>query len=297
MRYIFTLTFIFNFLLPVIAEDYPIRLNKKYDVGFKYKFFGVASEDEHYQVRIGGSVVSEEKNSHSIDFEGIVEIIEINKKKVPRELAATVRKCTYKRDEEFGDIAQEGEKIIIKLQDGAEIFQIGSKPAGKYQTKLLDFIFSLDTGDTSEDEMYGTNSRKSKGDFWPINKKLVIEKLSRNGFIISDSTLSGKTRFEDIIIVKGEKYLKLVSKINVSKMEIPVKAGIESTARMNVEVEFLVSADGSGKKIKRRTNVVIHINRFGKPNEQGPAMLVETNAERIVTLHYSELAPGEINKE
>jgi len=192
----------------VDAQPYTIRLLSPEHTGQSYAVSATGSQ--HNQTKAGDRVVQELE--YQIAFEGQAEILKVDGKQRPIRLAFTVQKFEKITGGVTAEVLKQGSVVVV---DGGEQQAISLKDGSidKSAREAFELVYSAHKPESpTDDEIFGTEEKKSAGESWPMHRALAAENLKDSGISIPEERLSGtislvgkgKAGTADCLEVQGE---------------------------------------------------------------------------------------------
>jgi hypothetical protein len=253
-------------------------MHRPMKVGEKFRTTVNTKELHETSVTANGNPVKSEKEEFSVEFNGVVEILEVEAKGRPIKISATVEKLVKNDAGADGEVVPKGAVIVVSVDGRKQVYQINGMPAVADVAKVLDLTFSLSKSVATDDDVFGTHEKKKAGESWSINAALAKKDFAESfGLRVED--LAGKTTFDGVVKRADGDALKLsaVMAIKVIPPMPPNFAVDQSAAKAQLEGEFPVDLT------RQRTAESMRLEMFVTAHGETP------NGDKIaMTLHMDK---------
>jgi hypothetical protein len=175
-------------LTPIVllAQKYEVHLSPRNRVGDVFLYTGKGTKLQ--QVSTAGQIVKQEEIS--AEFEGRVEVLEVDASGEPVGLALTVSKFTTLEDGKTSEVLKPGSIVVV--DGGAE------NPVALRDGQISDDArraFAIvytphKPGSPTDDDILGSKEPRAFGESWPINAKLAVEDAKKSGIEIPPGRFS-----------------------------------------------------------------------------------------------------------
>lgn len=151
-----------------------------------------------------------------------------------------------------------GTRLRVQIVDGDERFSIEGKPVSKELDAFLDRVVNLDTGNSSNDDQYGTTERKNVGDHWDVNKASMVADAERHGHTFLADKISGHVKFERLTQVKDTECLQIRVMTKVDDFSDKAVEGFEvQNSSISMDIKALLPADQSMPALEESQRVAM----------------------------------------
>jgi hypothetical protein len=131
---------------------------------------------------------------YEANFQGLAEVLEIDGNNAGTKIAFTVERFTKTGDGKTADLLEPGSVIIADERAKQPISLKGGTMDENVREAFL-LVHSLSKeGDATDDDIFGTNERKTIGDSWSINVERALNSLKREGITVQPGHLSSTVK-------------------------------------------------------------------------------------------------------
>lgn len=173
----------------LLGQKYELHLSPRNRAGDVFLY--VASGTRSQQSSIAGQIMKQEEIS--AEFEGRVEVLDVDASGEPVRVALTVSKFTRSENGSTSELLKPGSVVLV---DGGAENPISLKGGtiSDDARKAFEVVYSPHKPDSAtDDDVFGTKEPKVFGESWPINAKLASEDAKKSGIEISPEHLKGRT--------------------------------------------------------------------------------------------------------
>jgi hypothetical protein len=267
-----------------LAQDYEIKLTRPTKVGAEYHVAVVGHDSMKSTVKVDGKVVEEQSKNFSVDFESDVKALEVDKNGEPSKVSLTVDKCILKQGGAEKPLLAKGAVVIASVKDDETVFEIAGQPVDAETAEALGLVVALGRNRASDDEVFGTKERKKVGDHWAMNAELAAKELQdvMKGSTVKKEDVAGTVTLDKVVKVGTTDCLQISVEMTVNNETIP---GME-VSQMKIQVHFsgLFPIDLSKDIMEESDSMTMSMTGKGKPNPDGPEMVIESVAERSLNV-------------
>ena len=183
--------------LPVLAQDYEIRLHRPDRVGDKTKFSGVCKNRQEMTAWADGKKILEENKDLAVNFEGIGTVLEVSPKGKAKRLSLQVDKLSAMEGKIQKELLPRGTVVVAANVAKKKVFEVNGKAVQPEVARALQLVVSVGSDDHTDDEMYGTRERKRVGDSWDVNRTALMEELSGPNMSVND--IRGQATLKNVL--------------------------------------------------------------------------------------------------
>lgn len=262
------------------AQDYEIKLTRPAKVGAEYHIAAVGSKSMKSTSKVDGKVVEEQNKNFSVDFESDVKALEVDKNGQPSKVSLAVDKCILKQGGEEKPLLAKGAVVTASVKDDEAVFEIAGRPADAETAEALDLVVMLGMNGASDDEIFGAKERKKVGDRWAINSELAAKELQdvMEGSTVKKEDVAGTVTLDKVVKVGTTDCLQISGEMTVNGATMQ---GMEvSQIEIHGNFSGLFPADPFKFIMEESHSMTMSITAKGKPDPNGPEMVVESLAER-----------------
>ena len=178
-------------------KDYEIRFNRPVKPGDQCKFSVVGKNFQEMQADADGQILMHSRDDFSVEYAGVRKVLEVEPAGRPTKVSDSIEKLVLIRRGARAELAKRGSVLVASIQGKKKTFQIDGQAVDTESAKALDLVVDVSQGGPTDDDIFGTKSRKRPGDTWDMNGVLAARDLARRDNVEAGN-LSGKTTFESV---------------------------------------------------------------------------------------------------
>ncbi len=273
-----------------LAQDYEIRLTRPDKVGERFRATVSARTVRKMAMSVGGRVVRKESEAFTLDLEGDVTILAIDKRERASKASCKIIKLDRVEGEERKELLPKGTVVVTAIEEGKQVFRIGEHKVDESIESALSSLVELRRGDVTVDEAFGTPDRKKVGDSWPINREKTAQEFAAHDMPVAAERLQGKTTLEKVVKVGDAECLQISRDIRVKGLKVPAPPGLrlgESKARMVVTDLMPVDVEGPG--LETRFIGRIEVQFVGRQEPGAPEVFLDVSMGDTKLFKRSEI--------
>jgi hypothetical protein len=179
------------------AQDYPIKLDRPFKVGDKFRVEATGTSKQSSTVTVDGEIVKREDIDFTAAYEAEETVLEVDDKGRATRVSIKVSKLTRTEGEKTEDLVEPGAVVIAARPEKKKFFEINGRPAEAKTAKTLDLFITVGGQGPTEDEIFGTTERKKVGDSWSVDvEKAKADFQESAGGRLED--LEGKVKLDGV---------------------------------------------------------------------------------------------------
>ncbi|HEY6007548.1 MAG TPA: hypothetical protein VIU40_04435 [Geobacteraceae bacterium] len=272
------------------AQDYEIRLDRPVRAGERFHVTASGSEEEKSVITVGGELLRDDRENFTIDFDAVMTILEVDAQARPTRAQFSVTKCIKTEAYDQRPLLPPGAVVVAAVKDREEVFTVNGAPVNREVGKGLGLIITLSKGGATDDEIFGTRSRRKVGERWGINAELAARELLDFKLKVAKEDLRGSTSLEQVVREGDRDYLLLAAEFSVARVipELPPGVVVEKS---HVDMKF------SGKyplatvspAVEESMDMTMGFLARGKTAPEGAEIVVESRARQRLQRRYTQL--------
>jgi len=270
------------------AEDYAIKLTTPYKAGQKYYVKATASDSRMNALFSDGRILKQETETKIWEFASGIEIIAINDKGQPTQVALRVAKLSQVETGKTNELLAAGSVVSMTYKDGRKVFQHkGAEVPAQLNAILSTCIEISNLSEPTDDEVFGTAERKKVGEQWKVNVELGVKALQRDSFKIDPAKVTGIGKLEALTEVNGVKCLRVNGGMFIKDVGVTIPNGmVARSSTLEVRVSGAFPVNGLTGRLQSSESLNLDFNAVGKTKDEHEIQLKAT-AERKVERLYS----------
>lgn len=254
-------------------KDYEIRLNRPVKPGDQSRFSITGKSFQEMQADADGQVLMHTRDEFSVEYAGVRKVLEVEAAGRPTKVSDNVEKFVLIRRGTRTELAKPGAVIVASFQGKRKTFRIDGQAVDAQSAKALELVVDISRGGPTDDDIFGTKSRKKSGDTWDMSGILAARDLAKRSDVDARN-LSGKVTFESVSQDENAEMLSIKWQVagdarpvelpeSVTSLHGPFKATLSakypvdvslSSPEGSLDMSFL--CEGSGQT---RNGVPIHV--------------------------------------
>jgi hypothetical protein len=273
--------------VPVLAEDYEIRLHRPRKAGQTYRLNVSGSDHSQMSMDINSKPEKRDTEDMTIDFESIVTILEVGKKGNPVKESHRIVRCNRAENGARIALVPTGSILVASKVNEKYQFTLEGKEPSPEAKEAFEMAISLDDSDSTEDDAFGTKARKKIGDSWPINAEVAAAELSSSELGFKKENFSGNVTLAGIGIKDTIPCLMISGVVMVNQFDFPISPEIY-TDRSQGSFTFTSKypLDLAMGVLEEITNFSIDVVLKNKPDKDAPDITMHVYKERAMTRQF-----------
>jgi hypothetical protein len=271
--------------LPVLAQDYEIRLHHPQRVGSKNKVSATGRDLQEMSMWSEGRALRQEKKELSVEMDAVSTVLAVGPKGKPTSLSLQIQKLT-KMDAGIQKDLLPRDTVVTASRAGKKTsFEMNGQAVEPDVAQALELVITVGNPELedTDDDLFGTRERKRVGDSWDANQAAVA-KLLMSDPRMTVKDIIGKATLKELI--KDASGQRLLVAFEVTGKTVPANpapgASQGGTIVMKGTAEFPL--DTSLPRVKETAEMNLSARMTGKQNPNGPEV------ERRMTLKRSNTA-------
>lgn len=160
-------------------QDYEVRLNRPVRPGNQFKI--VARGRKSHEVRISPAhePPKETKDDFTVEYIATRKILAVDEIGRATKISDVIERFSLVRDGRRTALAQPGAKLVAFVEGIKKNFEIDGQRVDEQTENALKVVIDITTGAASDDEVFGTNTRRKVGDSWAMNAPLAAQDMAK----------------------------------------------------------------------------------------------------------------------
>lgn len=223
------LAFLVALTVPAFAaDDYELRMTRPAKVGDREQKTGKYSEVSKMAILVADKPVKTEQTEINIEYVAETEVVEVSANGKPTSRRLKLVKFAGDMNGKPATQLTAGDEIVVARKAGApggKEIKVNQDPATPEQAKLITGFVSVDAaGETTDDEVFGTQKRIKPGDEWKVNPEKAAKQAGETGFSgLDPAGVKGSAKLIGVSVVEGVQCLHVrgTCEINGSNIGLP----------------------------------------------------------------------------
>jgi flavin-binding protein dodecin len=234
----------FVLLSTAMADDYEILLTRPAPVGQKVQISGTARDSE--KTVLSGAVSRTTENVQDVRLKAVLEVLEVDNTKRPCKVRLVIDTLVLKNNGKEAELLAKGTKVLARSGEKGTVFEVDGKPVGKEVDQGLSLLLSVDGNSKrpTDDEMFGSKTRRRVGEHWPVNSQSLAASLRVKGMDIRNEDVAGTITLKEVVKDGRGTSLLLTMKMDMRNLKMPGAEGLSvENASGTVTISVLVPVD------------------------------------------------------
>jgi hypothetical protein len=172
-------------------QDYGIHLDRPLKSGDQSQVLVSGKSFEEILITSDAEVVQHTKDEFSVEYTVTRKVLEVERAGRPSKVQDTIQRLWVTRAGNRTELAPPGAILVATIEDKKKKFRIDDKTVSTETAKALKVVIDISTGGATDDDIFGTRTRKKVGDSWNMNTVAAAEDLQRRSDV-ELRNLSGK---------------------------------------------------------------------------------------------------------
>jgi hypothetical protein len=266
------------------AEKYSINLDPPAKPG---QVYGVSAQGDWTQTSTVPRASNKEKKINTIqirvELDARVQIIDVYPNGLPAAEIYTVRRCEKFDDKGRQPVASLGSTILAATRKGQPYYELDGKPVSPEVLQALRAVIPIrDPLEPPADLVFGSDRPRAVGSTWGLQSAALSEAWSRRGVRLSEESLSGFSRLDQLVDFANTDCLELHSEVIYKNFVPPSTENfkvVQGSRRSTVTVK--IPRDGRTGPLERVTETETNLGgRQSVPQSPEAKKTVEKNKEK-----------------
>jgi hypothetical protein len=216
----------FAVVFPAMAEDYEILLTRPSKPGQKVQISGTARDSEKTVLSGGFSRTTE--NTQDVRLKAVEEVLEVDNMKRPCKACLVIDTLVLKSNGKEAEFLAKGTRVLATSAEKGTVFEVDGKAVSKEVDQGLSLLFSLDGNSKrpTDDEMFGSKTRRRVGEHWPVNSPSLAASLRVKGMDIRNEDVAGTITLKEVVKDGRGISLLLTMKMDMRNLKMPGAEGL-----------------------------------------------------------------------
>jgi hypothetical protein len=284
-----TFAFLVALTVPAFAaDDYELRMSRPAKVGDREQKTGKFSEVSKMVILVADKPIKSEQTEINIEYTAEAEVLEVGPNGKPTSRRLKLTKFAGDLNGKPATQLAAGDEIVVTRKAGGpegKEMTVNKTPATREQAKLISgFVGVGAAGETTDDEVFGTEKRIKAGDEWKVNPEKAAKQMGETGFTgLDPAGVKGSAKFIGVSPIEGMPCLHVrgVYEIKGSGMGLPnVPPGVKVSKLVSkVQTEGYFPVDVNEAIFPSNTVLLeLEMTAGGEIDDKGQKLMVQVTA-------------------
>jgi hypothetical protein len=258
-------------LLAGQVQDYEIRLDRPTAAGTRYRLSTTGHEVLRTKVTTGDKTLKEDEEGFTLELVADVTDLELSAKGRPTRKSFTVVSSKLTEGGSSKTLLPAGSAVLVFLQGGRAIYQIGGKEAEAGVAKALSSVISVPVSPTGDDDLFGSRVRRKVGESWGVNVDDAMALLKEIGVEGRREDVTGSTTLEK---VEGNR-LFLRGSLRIANVLLPLPIGFKpERGELRAEFSGRFPVENSAERVDQTQRIVFDVTGRREPDADNPELRI-----------------------
>jgi len=209
-------------------ELYDIKLSRPFKVGMQYDRQVTATMKQKTTLKIAGAQADRPREEEfQLELSGRFETLEVDDDGHETQLAVTVEKFERIQDEKREPLAEPGQVIIARSEDGETQFSLKNGELSPAAQSMLPLVIDVhDPQSADDDDIFGTDEKQPIGGSWLIDSEVLARDFARQDLgTVDPADVKGRSTLVSIMKEDGTPCLHIQGELHVSRFGGQMKDG------------------------------------------------------------------------
>ncbi len=197
------------------GETYSINLEPPAKIGQAYN---VSAQGDWTQTSTIPRAADKNKKNNvmqiRVELDARVQIVQVYPSSLPAVEIYTVRRCEKFDDKGRHPVASIGSTILATTRDGLPYYELNGKKASPEEAQALRAVIPVrDPLEPPADQVFGSDRPRAVGSTWGLRTAALSEAWRRRGVRLSEESLSGFTRLDQVVDFANTDCLEIRSEV------------------------------------------------------------------------------------
>lgn len=273
------------------ADGYAIKLVRPAKVGQRYEVQVTGTLGETTITALKGQAAPQDRNL-KVELTATAQVLETDDRGREVRIAYTVRKCERNLDGQTSEVIAPGTVITVLNEGGRKQFLLKEGTLAAEARSSLDLVLHVHTGDTDDDDLFGTRARQPVGGSWAVDREAAAKILGPMFPGIQASNVVGSASFSGLQQTNGVECLTVTGQLKVDGIKLPTPPDMDlSRAKSEMRFMALLPADGSRGRLAERSEIDLSLNFTGRPGSERADTTLAHKREIRVERRFSYPGP------
>ncbi len=281
-------------MIPTVGlaqQTYVVRFNRPMKTGETFRQVSQATENQKISLSAAGNVVQQKDDTVNVAFASRARVDAVNEKGRPTKLSHVIEKLEQTLGDQKAVVLQPGDVVVATGQANQVQFTVNDSPVAPELEKLLSMVIAVDTGQPTEDELFGSEQPRKIGETWPISGELAASTMQKMEIQIDPQNVSGEAKLEEAKVEGQPAMLVMSGKMTIKDLKPAGLQGMElSKSSANLHYTTTAPADPAAHN-QDETKVYdlsFDAGRAASPDSPAIRMSVEVRRETKTKFEWVE---------
>jgi hypothetical protein len=157
----------------------------------------MGKEFQEVQGVVDAQIVMHPKEDFAVEYAAARTVLEVEAAGRPIKVSDVIEKLSLIRRGNRTELAKPGSVLVASTEGKKKRFEIDGRLVDAQSAKALEVVVDISQGGATDDDIFGTKSRKKPGESWEMNRALAAQDLAKRTNVEARN-LAGKVTLESV---------------------------------------------------------------------------------------------------
>jgi hypothetical protein len=270
------------------AQTYPIRFLRPWKQGERYRIAAKGSFLQKTSTTVTGGV-SGSTLDFTVEFLADATVLEVRRDgRIAKELL-TIDNCRVSKEGTSKEVLTKGTVVLAAAENGDEVFRIHGQPVDKEIDDTLSVVITLDAGETSDEDVFGTRENKKLGESWAINSSSAVDWLRQAHLNVNQEDIRGWARVVKRVTVENNDCFVIDGVLATDKLSGDFDGAKIEGGQLQLRITGALPKDISRHPVEQSQQMTIHLLASRTRSPASREAKVDLTTEIRMTAHFTVL--------
>jgi hypothetical protein len=148
--------------------------------------------------------VSGNRLEFTVEFLADATVLEVRRDGRIAKESLAIDNSLVRKDGNTKQLVPKGTMVVAAAEDGNQVFRMNGQPVDKEIDDALSLVISLDAGETSDEDVFGTGESRRLGESWAINRASAVNWLREAHVQVDEEHLRGRAAAVRRVAIENE---------------------------------------------------------------------------------------------
>jgi hypothetical protein len=225
----------------------------------------------------------------AITFIAEATVLEIREDgRIARE-SLTIDECLVSSDGRAREVVPRGAVVVASAERGTQVFRMNGKAVTRDIDDVLSLVISIEAGEASNDDVFGTTRLRRVGESWGVNPASAVKWLRDARLEANEDDIRGFTSAAKRVLAQNEDCLVINATLAAEKLSGDVSGWEIQAGHVQVNASGTFPVNTSRHCVEQSQHITIHLLARGKPSIGADKVGIDFTTEFRMTASYTFL--------
>jgi len=266
------------------AQTYRVRLTRPWRVGDRYRISATG-----WTAQESSTTTSRHTLEKAVKFLAEGTVLEVRRDGRIATESLTIDECLASSGGRAQRLVPRGAVVVVSAEHGKQVFRMNGSTVSSEIDDVLSMIVSIEAGETSNDDVFGTPRLRRVGETWAVNAPSAVRWLREAHLYVNQEDIKGSASAMKRVVAENEDCLVIDASLVTDKLSGDVNGRKVQAGRVEVNVTGTFPINTSRHCVEQSQHITIHLLSEGNSAPGSTDRGIDFKSELQMTAYYTLL--------